>query len=150
MEEDAVVELPRPGGTVEEDPLLCVRRAGARQMLSHAIKAEVAAFLAAHPERVDGRGGGASVRNRHAPTRTSQTGVGGIEVQRPRVRERGAGAAARIRFPSAVLPRRARNVEELLPWLHLKGISTGGSRKHSRHCWGRTLRAFRRLRSGAW
>ena len=128
MEEDTVVELPRPGGSVEDDPLLCVLRAGARQMLSHAIEAEVAAFLAAHPWRVDDHGRRRLVRNGHAPTRTLQTGIGGIEIRRPRVRDRGAGDAARIRFTSAVLPaylRRAKNVEELLPWLYLKGISTG-------------------------
>ena len=128
MEEDTVVELPRPGGTVEDDPLLCVLRAGARQMLSHAIEAEVAAFLAAHAWHVDDHGRRRLVRNGHAPTRTLQTGIGGIEIRRPRVRDRGAGDAARIRFTSAVLPaylRRARNVEELLPWLYLKGISTG-------------------------
>ena len=37
-------------------------------------------------------------------------------------------ARGRIRFTSAVLPaylRRTKNVEELLPWLYLKGISTG-------------------------
>jgi transposase-like protein len=128
MEEDTVVELPRPGGTVEDDPLLGVLRAGARQMLSHAIEAEVAAFLAAHAWHVDDHGRRRLVRNGHAPTRTLQTGIGGIEIRRPRVRDRGAGDAARIRFTSAVLPaylRRARNVEELLPWLYLKGISTG-------------------------
>ena len=48
MEEDTVVGLPRPGGTVEEDPLLAVLREGARQMLTYAIEAEVAAFLAVH------------------------------------------------------------------------------------------------------
>jgi putative transposase len=128
MEEDTVVGLPRPGGTVEDDPLLCVLRAGARQMLSHAIEAEVAAFLAAHAERVDDHGRRRLVRNGHAPTRTLQTGIGAIEVRRPRVRDRGAGDAPSIRFTSAVLPaylRRAKNVEELLPWLYLKGMSTG-------------------------
>jgi putative transposase len=128
MQEDTVVGLPRPGGTVEDDPLLCVLRAGARQMLSHAIEAEVAAFLAAHADRIDDHGRRRLVRNGHAPPRTLQTGIGGIEVRRPRVRDRGAGDAARIRFTSAVLPaylRRAKNVEELLPWLYLKGISTG-------------------------
>ena len=32
MQEDTVVGLPRPGGTVEDDPLLAVLREGARQM----------------------------------------------------------------------------------------------------------------------
>jgi putative transposase len=129
MEEDTVVGLPRPGGTVEDDPLLAVLREGARQMLSLAIEAEVAAFLAVHADRVDETGRRRVVRHGHAPKRTIQTGIGPIEVQRPRVRDRGADdESERIRFTSAVLPaylRRTRNVEELLPWLYLKGISTG-------------------------
>ena len=128
MQEDTVVGLPRPGGAVEDDPLLVVLREGARQMLRHAIEAEVAAFLAVHADEVDEGGRRRLVRHGHAPRRVIQTGIGGIEVQRPRVRDRGTGAAARIRVTSAVLPaylRRTRNVEELLPWLYLKGISTG-------------------------
>jgi putative transposase len=128
MPEDTVVGLPRPGGTVEDDPLLGVLRDGARRMLTQAIEAEVAAFLAAHAELVDDHGRRRLVRNGHAPERTIQTGIGSIEVRRPRVRDRGAAGDAPIRFTSAVLPaylRRTRNIEELLPWLYLKGISTG-------------------------
>jgi putative transposase len=129
MEEDSVVGLPRRGGTVEDDPLLAVLREGARQMLSLAIEVEVAAFLAVHADRVDATGRRRLVRHGHAPKRSIQTGIGPIEVRRPRVRDRGAdGESERIRFTSAVLPaylRRTRNVEELLPWLYLKGISTG-------------------------
>ena len=129
MEEGTVVGLPRPGGTVEDDPLLAVLREGARRMLTQAIEAEVAAFLAAHAELVDDHGRRRLVRNGHAPERTIQTGIGPVEVRRPRVRDRGAaGGSEPIRFTSAVLPaylRRTRNVEELLPWLYLKGISTG-------------------------
>jgi transposase-like protein len=129
MQEDTVVGLPRPGGTVEDDPLLAVLREGARQMLTHAIEAEVAAFLAVHADEVDEEGRRRLVRHGHAPKRALQTGIGPIEVRRPRVRDRGADDESnRIRFTSAVLPaylRRARNVEELLPWLYLKGISTG-------------------------
>ncbi len=61
-------------------------------------------------------------------TRSIQTGIGPIEVQRPRVRDRGASDAPPIRFTSWVLPaylRRTKNIEELLPWHYLKGISTG-------------------------
>lgn len=128
MEEDTVVGLPRPGGTVEDDPLLAVLRQGARRMLSHAIEAEVAGFLATHADQRDEHGRRRLVRNGHAPERTIQTGIGPIEVQRPRVRDRAADKEARIRFTSAVLPaylRRTKNIEELLPWLYLKGISTG-------------------------
>jgi Transposase, Mutator family len=98
-------------------------------MLSLAIEAEVADFLAVHADRVDQTGRRRLVRHGHAPKRSIQTGIGPSEVQRPRVRDRGANdESERIGFTSAVLPaylRRTRNIEELLPWLYLKGISTG-------------------------
>ena len=130
MEEDTVVPLPRPGAAVEADPLLAVLREGARRMLTQAIEAEaeVEAFLAADGSHVDERGRRRLVRNGHAPERHIQTGIGPIEVRRPRVRDRGDGGSPPIRFGSAVLPaylRRTRNIEELLPWLYLKGVSTG-------------------------
>ena len=124
----AVVALPRPGSGVTDDPLLAVLREGARRMLTQAIEAEVEAFLAAHAELVDGRGRRRVVRNGHAPARRLQTGIGPIEVRRPRVRDRGDAGSEPIAFTSAILPpylRRTRNIEELLPWLYLKGISTG-------------------------
>ena len=129
MEEDTVVRLPRPGASVVDDPLLEVLRSGARQMLQQVIEAEVESFLAAHAELEDGRGRRRLVRNGHAPEREIQTGVGPIAVRRPKLRDRGDGAdGERIRFTSKVLPpflRRTKNVEELLPWLYLKGVSTG-------------------------
>jgi putative transposase len=128
VEEDTVVALPRPGANVEGDPLLAVLRDGARRMLKQAIEAEVEAFLAAHAALTDAQGRRRMVRNGHAPERRIQTGIGPIEVCRPKVRDRGAGDAAPIRFTSAVLPaylRRTRNIEEFLPWLYLKGVSTG-------------------------
>jgi putative transposase len=130
VEEDSVVALPRPGATVESDPLLAVLRDGARRMLMQAVEAEVEAFLAAHAALTDAQGRRRMVRNGHAPERQIQTGIGPIAVRRPKVRDRGANkdAGRSIRFTSAVLPaylRRTRNVEELLPWLYLKGVSTG-------------------------
>jgi putative transposase len=129
MEEDTVVRLPRPGSSVADDPLLRVLRAGARRMLQQVIEAEVEAFLAAHVELEDAHGRRRVVRNGHAPEREIQTGIGPVAVRRPRVRDRGDGRGGEpIRFTSKVLPpflRRTRNVEELLPWLYLKGISTG-------------------------
>lgn len=69
------------------------------------------------------------VRNGHAPERQIQTGIGPLGVRRPKLRDRGGIASDEpIPFTSAVLPaylRRARNLEELLPWLYLKGVSTG-------------------------
>ena len=69
------------------------------------------------------------MRNGFLPEREIQTGIGPIMVRQPRVRDRGPAAAdARIRFTSSILPRylrRTRSLEELLPWLYLKGISSG-------------------------
>lgn len=124
MEEDSVVSLPRPGSGVVSDPLLAVLREGARRMLMQAVEAEVEAFLAAHAELTDGQGRRRLVRNGHAPERRIQTGIGPLEVRRPKVRDRGVAGEEPIRFTSAILPaylRRTRNVEELLPWLYLKG-----------------------------
>ena len=129
MEEDTVVALPRPGSGVTDDPLLAVLREGARRMLTQAIEAEVEAFLAAHAGLVDEQGRRRLVRNGHAPERQLQTGIGPLEVRRPKLRDRGGVADGEpIRFTSAVLPaylRRTKNIEELLPWLYLKGVSTG-------------------------
>jgi transposase-like protein len=129
MEDDTVVRLPRPGASVLDDPLLEVLRSGARQMLQQVIEAEVEAFLGAHADLEDDRGRRRVVRNGHAPEREIQTGIGPIAVRRPKLRDRGDGTGgAPIRFTSKVLPpflRRTKNVEELLPWLYLKGISTG-------------------------
>jgi transposase-like protein len=128
MEEDTVVALPRPGSSIKDDPLLAVLREGARRMLMQAIEAEVETFLAAHGGLVDAQGRRRLVRNGHAPERQLQTGIGPLAVRRPKVRDRDAGGDEPIRFTSAILPaylRRTRNIEELLPWLYLKGVSTG-------------------------
>jgi putative transposase len=128
VEEGTVIPLPKPGATVADDPLLAVLREGARRMLMQAVEAEVATFLAAHAALTDDQGRRRLVRNGHAPERSIQTGIGPLAVSRPRVRDRGEDGSEPVRFTSAILPpylRRARNVEELLPWLYLKGISTG-------------------------
>jgi transposase-like protein len=69
------------------------------------------------------------VRHGYLPERQVQTGIGAVAVRRPRVRDRQPDAGGgHIRFTSAILPpylRRAKSIEELLPWLYLKGISTG-------------------------
>src|SRR5262249_56382652 len=54
-------------------------------------------------------------------------GVGPAEVEQPRVHDR-RGAEQREKFSSAILPpylRKTKSVEELIPWLYLKGVSTG-------------------------
>ena len=98
---------------------------GARELLAQAVEAEVSVFLGSHAALVDAAGRRRVVRNGYLPERFIQTGIGPVSVRQPRVRDRGDGA---IRFTSAILPRylrRAKSLEDLLPWLYLKGISTG-------------------------
>ncbi len=128
MGEDTVVEFRQPG-SIGEDSLTEVLRAGARQLLVQAVEAEVASFVEAHGHLTDAAGRRRIVRHGYLPEREIQTGIGPVAVRCPRVRDRSTGAAGgKIHFSSAILPpylRRTRSIEELLPWLYLKGISTG-------------------------
>jgi transposase-like protein len=104
-------------------------REGARRLLAVALEAEVEAYLAAHAELVDERGHRLVVRNGHAPARTLATGVGQVEVVRPRVDDRRTDPATgeRQRFQSVILPRwcrRSPKVAEVLPLLYLHGLSS--------------------------
>ena len=124
MEENTVIAFRNPAD-FQEDPLTEVLQAGAHKLLSQAIEAEVASFLEAYAAFVDAAGRRRVVRNGYLPERAIQTGIGPVSVRQPRIRDRGDGA---IRFTSAILPRylrRTKSLEDLLPWLYLKGISTG-------------------------
>ena len=128
MYEDTVVLFSRPDRVLIEDPLTQVLRSGARQLLAETVEAEVEAFVAAHADLSDENGRRRVVRHGYQPEREVQTGIGAVAVRRPRVRDRHPEAGGRIRFTPAILPpylRRAKSVEKLLPWLYLKGISTG-------------------------
>jgi transposase-like protein len=104
-----------------------VLRQGAQQMLATAIEAEVSEWIATHAHLRDEAGRRQVIRNGHLPKRRLTTGVGPIEVQQPRVRDRRSAGDEEL-FRSQILPpylRKTRSIEELLPWLYLKGISTG-------------------------
>ena len=122
-----VVSLRQPD--VIDDPLTNILRSGARQLLAQAVEMEAEAFLAAMKglKLADGRD--RLVRHGHGPERTIQTGIGPVEVERVKIRDRGVAAdGERVRFTSAILPlwaRRTRSLDALLPVLYLRGISTG-------------------------
>ncbi len=102
---------------------------GAQRMLKTALEAEVAGFVECHRDVVDGDGHRQVVRNGHLPEREVTTGAGPIAVRQPRVRDRrGVDHEDTITFSSKILPpylRRSKTMDELLPWLYLRGISTG-------------------------
>jgi putative transposase len=121
VDEQARAEL-----TTELDERFCQ---GARRMLAAALEAEVEAYIATHAELVDERGHRLVVRNGHAPARTLATGVGQVQVVRPRVDDRRVDAATgeRVQFHSVILPRwcrRSPKVAEVLPLLYLHGLSS--------------------------
>lgn len=96
---------------------------GACRLLKQALEAEVEEYIRCHEQARDENGRRLVVRNGYAAARTIQTGLGGVEVQAPRVHDRREGE----RFTSRILPpylRRTPSLENLIPTLYLKGIST--------------------------
>jgi len=118
------VEQSEVGLSLEE----LIRR-GARDLIQKAIEVEVQQLLAEY-ENVRMLGGSrAVVRNGYLPAREVLTAVGNVEVQVPKVRDRSGGG---VKFNSALVPpyvRRSARVSAALPWLYLKGISTGDMRE---------------------
>jgi len=109
------------------DVLTDILRAGAQRLLAQAIEAEVSEWIASHAELKNAEGHRQVVRNGHLPKRTITTGVGLIEVEQPRVLDRRTRNEAEP-FSSKILPpylRKTKSLEELIPWLYLKGVSTG-------------------------
>lgn len=124
MEEDNLVDYRNPGVPLPvADALTEVLRRGARELLQQAVEAEVAVMLEDCEALKDEGGRQRVVRNGYLPERKIQTGIGEVPVRAPRVRDR----AGELKFSSSLLPpylRRTRSVEELLPWLYLKGLSS--------------------------
>jgi putative transposase len=121
-----VIKLAQPGAFT--DSLTEILRSGARALLTRAVEAEVAEFIAKHADLKTETGQQRVVRHGHLPEREIMTGIGPVAVRQPRVRDREATEGARIRYSPSILPRYARrsqSLEVLIPILYLKGISTG-------------------------
>jgi len=124
-----------PSSSTESEPEACeasfvcrsaldeIVRKGAQRMLAQAIEAEVEQYLQDHSHQRDEQGRRKVVRNGRMPVRQLQTSAGPVKIARPRVDDRREGQ----RFESSILPpyiRRAPSLENLIPLLYLKGIST--------------------------
>lgn len=122
---NAVINFPRES----EDPLLAVLREGAKKLLIQALEQEVEDYVAMFAALRGPDGKRLVVKNGHMPERSIQTGIGDIPVKAPRVNDKRLDEEGRrIRFSSKLLPpylRRTKSIEELIPWLYLKGVSTG-------------------------
>ncbi len=107
------------------DTLTTLIRSGARELIAQALEMEVAELLASYAEQRDEHDRAVVVRNGHHPTRAIQTGIGPMTVQVPKVRSRQGKA---VTFRSALVPpyvRKTASLKAAIPWLYLKGISTG-------------------------
>lgn len=133
MTDSNVFKLNKPE---QNDPLQEILREGARKMLAAAIESEVASFIERYGSIKMDEGQKAVVRNGYLPKRTIQTGLGDIEIKVPKVRDRsGIG----IKFNSSLIPpylKRTKNIEEFLPWLYLRGVSTGDFTETLKHLLG--------------
>jgi len=123
MSNDNIFQLKQPEESAS-DALTDLLRNGAKELISQAVNAELEELLGKYSEhRVDDKQ--AVVRNGYLPKRTVQTGLGDVEVKIPKVRDKSQQG---IKFNSLLIPpymKRAESIEELLPVLYLKGISTG-------------------------
>jgi transposase-like protein len=123
MDKNTVVEFT--GRQESADPLTELLRRGARELLHQAIEAELSTFMAEFEGRRLEDGRAAVVRNGYLPERDVQTGIGPVKVKVPKVRSKDGEP---VTFHSALVPpyvRKARSLEAALPWLYLKGVSTG-------------------------
>ncbi len=126
MTTNTITQLSDPLG-FSPDPLTDLLRSGAQHLIEQAIEAELAVLLGTYASDKMNDGRARLVRHGHLPEREVITGIGAVPVKVPRVRDRGDDIE-KVRFTSTILPpylRKAKSIEELLPWLYLKGISTG-------------------------
>ncbi len=121
---EKIVDFP---SETSQDVLTELLRRKARELLCGAIEQEAEDHLRERESLRDEAGRRLVVRNGYLPERTIQTGIGDVVVKKPRIRDR-RPAEEREPFESSILPRylrRTKSVAELLPWLYLKGVSTG-------------------------
>jgi transposase-like protein len=105
-----------------------ILRDGARRALQSAIEREVEEYIQRNKDHLDEEGRRLVVRNGHHPARKILSGNGPVEVHQPRVNDKRVDEQGRrFHFTSKILPpylRKTKVMEELIPWLYLKGIST--------------------------
>jgi len=126
MAESTTQSLAFPESSTK-DVMTEILREGAQRMLTQAIQEEVDEWIDQRAELHDARGRHQVVRNGYLPKRTITTGIGPVDVRQPRVRDRRRTDEAE-KFTSKILPpylRKTKSIEELIPWLYLKGVSTG-------------------------
>jgi hypothetical protein len=139
MTENRVVALRQKGAI--DDPLTEILRTGARRLIAQAVEAEFKTFLASTPELVLPDGRQRVVRHGHDPVRAIQTGIGPVEVQKPKARDRAAASGERLRFSSTSCPNgrgASRASTPFCPFSICAGFPPAISRRPSPPCSART------------
>ena len=107
------------------DAISELMRNGARQLLAQALQQEVEEFLSQYDGQFAENGHRAVVRSGYQRERDIQTGIGPVSVRIPKVR---SNTGEPVSFRSALIPpyvRKTATIEAFVPWLYLKGISSG-------------------------
>ena len=123
MDTNNIVDFASRDGI--SDALTDLLRTGAQQLITTAVEAELESFLAQFASARTAAGHAGVVRNGHHPERRVQTGIGPVSVRIPKVRSK---TGEPVTFRSALVPpyvRKTRTLEAALPWLYLKGVSSG-------------------------
>ncbi len=124
-----VIDLEKPEQIIE-DHLSELLRVKARKILSEALELEMELFMKEYQSYRLSDGRQRVVRHGYHQDREIQTGIGSVSVKVPRSKDRqSTSSEERIRFSSKLIPpylRKSKSIEALIPWLYLKGISTGG------------------------
>jgi putative transposase len=123
MSKSTVIELS--GRDESRDPLTEMLRVGAQQLIQQAVEAELQDLLAQDAQLRTAAGTAGVVRNGYQPERDLQTSLGPVAVKIPKVRSK---TGKPVTFRSALVPpyiRKTRTLEAALPWLYLKGVSSG-------------------------
>lgn len=123
MTENSVISFTNPEQI--KDPLTDLLRSGAKQLIHQYVEAELMDLLEKHKPYLTDDDKPSVVRNGYHPEREIQTGIGAVSVKIPKVRSR---SNKPVTFHSALVPpyvRKTRSLEAAIPWLYLKGVSTG-------------------------
>ncbi|NKB63522.1 MAG: IS256 family transposase [Gammaproteobacteria bacterium] len=123
MSKNTVVSMEDRGSF--SDRLTDLLRTGAQELITSAVEAELAGLIDQHSTKQTEEGKPAVVRNGYHPGRQIQTGIGPVTVRIPKVR---SGTDEAMTFHSALVPpyvRKTKSLEAALPWLYLKGVTSG-------------------------